>query len=350
MTLPRTRIILLNLLAVTDGGQVTRAKAFLSKFGDHDTLSKLIIVKRKGSLKFCEELEGVKIIDINLGNSFLRPWLRLVWENTLLKLIVIKEEPNIYLTFSHYLPLSISSKIYSIVGVTNLAPFIKESMKNEPLLMKIKMDILKIGIIASAKRAARVIALSQKCKEMLNSSGVNPSKISIISNGVEVQNDSQPSENLCMNKYGITTDYLLYVSSFFPYKKFETVIDAYSLLPAEQQNNFCLMLVGRVQDKNYYDQLINLVARKGLNNKIVFIPEVSRDELLDLYKSSHIFIFASSVENCPNILLEAMSCGCCILCSSDEPMPEFGQASVEYFNSSNSEELSKKISEMIAPF
>ena len=38
-------------------------------------LSKLIIVKRKGSLKFCEELEGVKIIDINLGNSFLRPWL-----------------------------------------------------------------------------------------------------------------------------------------------------------------------------------------------------------------------------------------------------------------------------------
>ena len=120
------------------------------------------------------------------------------------------------------------------------------------------------------------------------------------------------------------------------------MIDAYSLLPAEQQNNFCLMLVGRVQDKNYYDQLINLVAKKGLNNKIVFIPEVSRDELLDLYKSSHIFIFASSVENCPNILLEAMSCGCCILCSSDEPMPEFGQASVEYFNSSNSEELSKK--------
>ena len=43
-----------------------------------------------------------------------------------------------------------------------------------------------------------------------------------------------------------------------------------------------------------------------------------------------------------------MSCGCCILCSSDEPMPEFGQASVEYFNSSNSEELSKKISEMIS--
>jgi glycosyltransferase involved in cell wall biosynthesis len=55
-------------------------------------------------------------------------------------------------------------------------------------------------------------------------------------------------------------------------------------------------------------------------------------DLPAVYAHSHLTIFASECENCPNILLEAMAAGRPLLCSNRPPMPEFGGTSVVYFD------------------
>jgi glycosyltransferase involved in cell wall biosynthesis len=214
--------------------------------------------------------------------------------------------------------------------------------------MKIKMIILKLGIINSSKRADQIIALSMKCKILLQACGVDEKKIIVINNGVEELTEiSMPFSSDVIEKFGINSKYFLYVSSFFPYKRFDTVIKSYNLLPAEVKKEFKLVLVGTVQNKKYFNELVELSRSLGIEENVVFVPELSKNYLYRFYSDSEIFIFASSIENCPNILLEAMSSGCSILCSSDDPMPEFGSDSVEYFNSSDANELSSKILKLV---
>ena len=55
-------------------------------------------------------------------------------------------------------------------------------------------------------------------------------------------------------------------------------------------------------------------------------------ELHRAYQSADAFVFASSCENLPNILLEAMASGLPIACSNRGPMPEELRDAGVYFN------------------
>lgn len=319
--------ILLNLLAVTDGGQVTRAREFLNLFRKYDNDSNLIVLRRKDTLSFCNSVQNIKIKDIELTNSILRPWARLFWENVNLRFFLKVKPIDIYISFSHYLPTSIDNSVISIIGVTNLAPFTPLAMVNEKFTMRLKMKLLRYSIISSAKKATHVIALSKLCKSTLINNGVKSSNITVINNGVNASNNIKIKLS-----HTIESNYILYVSSFFHYKNFEILIKSYGLLSEEIRNNYKLVLIGRVHDYSYYEDLKALVRKINLENRVVFIAELKREELSYFYKNASLFVFPSLIENCPNILLEALSFGCPILCSSAHPMPEFGGNSVIYFN------------------
>jgi glycosyltransferase involved in cell wall biosynthesis len=66
--------------------------------------------------------------------------------------------------------------------------------------------------------------------------------------------------------------------------------------------------------------------------RLVWHGEVEFATLHEQYHSAELFVFASSCENLPNILLEAMAAGLPIACAERGPMPEvLGEAGV-YFD------------------
>jgi glycosyltransferase involved in cell wall biosynthesis len=347
LTDTRNPVILLNLLAVTDGGQVTRAQAFLSRYREYEPLSKLVILRREGTLSFCDKVDNALLLDVAIGDTFLRPWLRLVWENINLRTVIKRVKPDAYLTFSHYLPSSIKSNILSVVGVTNLAPFSPKAMASENMLMKLKMSILKIGIISSAKRADQVIALSIKCSQYLEKSGVDASTISVVPNGVELIKPSSTCGSLHQDEFGEASKYLLYVSSFFRYKNFDLLVKSYASLPLEIKEQYKLILIGGIRDESYYQSIKQSAERLNVADKVILIPGLERDQLAWYYQNAAIFIFPSLIENCPNILLEALSFGLPILCSKEEPMPEFGGDAVDYFDPYSEAALTESIKNLL---
>jgi glycosyltransferase involved in cell wall biosynthesis len=74
---------------------------------------------------------------------------------------------------------------------------------------------------------------------------------------------------------------------------------------------------------------------------------VRYDQLPSVYQEADLFVFASSCENLPNILLESMAAGLPIACSNRGPMPEvLGEAGV-YFDPEDPEDIARALRELI---
>jgi glycosyltransferase involved in cell wall biosynthesis len=76
---------------------------------------------------------------------------------------------------------------------------------------------------------------------------------------------------------------------------------------------------------------------------VIYLGTISYNELPKYYQKAKALIFASTCENCPNILLEKMASKKMIFCSSHQPMPEFGKDSVVYFDPVDENNLVKQI-------
>jgi glycosyltransferase involved in cell wall biosynthesis len=136
--------------------------------------------------------------------------------------------------------------------------------------------------------------------------------------------------------------YLLYVSSFEPYKAQLEVVHAFARVVQEWREPLSLVLVG--PSNTAYAQLVREeIARLQLDDRVSIPGNRPYAELPAAHQHSLIGIFASEAENCPNALLEAMAAGKPILCSSRPPMPEFGGDAVLYFDPANVDELSAQL-------
>ena len=74
---------------------------------------------------------------------------------------------------------------------------------------------------------------------------------------------------------------------------------------------------------------------------------VAHEELSLLYRQCDVNVFASSCENMPNILIEAMASGLPIACSNRGPMSEVLRDAGVYFDPENPDEISSAIKALI---
>lgn len=80
-------------------------------------------------------------------------------------------------------------------------------------------------------------------------------------------------------------------------------------------------------------KLANTLKRVDPDGAFVFYSgPVPHSEIHSRYASVDLFLFASSCENMPNVLLEGMASGLPVACSNRGPMPEILQGGGVYFD------------------
>jgi glycosyltransferase involved in cell wall biosynthesis len=84
---------------------------------------------------------------------------------------------------------------------------------------------------------------------------------------------------------------------------------------------------------------MELARRESLEQQISIIGAIPYADLPAAYHHATVNLFASSCENCPNILLEALGAGRPVLSSNVMPMPEFGADAVGYFSPTDSNSI-----------
>jgi len=156
---------------------------------------------------------------------------------------------------------------------------------------------------------------------------------------------NEPKVQKEISDFSVENPYkLLYVSIITVYKHQWNVAEAILRLRKEGYP-ITLELVGGYT-------LESLVRLQGImkNDKescIVYNGQIPYEDLEKIYKSADGFIFASSCENMPIILIEAMTSGLPIASSNMGPMPEvLGEAGF-YFNPLKTDEIYLVIKKMI---
>jgi glycosyltransferase involved in cell wall biosynthesis len=198
-------------------------------------------------------------------------------------------------------------------------------------------------------QADGVIFLTRYARDLVTKAvRVANEKTIIIPHGIGDRFTRRPREQAGIERYSAERPFrVLYVSIIDVYKHQWHVVEAVGKLRAAGMP-VALELVGRA----YAPALVRLkkaLARVDPAGQFVqYVGPIPYGELHTRYGVADLCLFASSCENMPNILLEAMASGLPIACSNRGPMPELlGDAGV-YFDPENPDDIARAVRELIA--
>jgi glycosyltransferase involved in cell wall biosynthesis len=139
---------------------------------------------------------------------------------------------------------------------------------------------------------------------------------------------------------------LLYVSAVDAYKHQWRVVEAVEQLQ-RQDYTIELTLVGHSFPEGETRLRLALTRFRGTPGSVKYVGAVRHEDLHRYYQDADIFVYASSCENFPNILLEAMASGTPIASSARGPMPEILKDGGVYFDPENSSEIASAVRQLI---
>ena len=108
---------------------------------------------------------------------------------------------------------------------------------------------------------------------------------------------------------GVKGSYLLWVSNYYPYKRFELALAAYAGLAPSVRSEYPLVAVGGDWDGGLGRAKAE-AARLGVQADVRFLGWVRDEELPALYRGARAHVLSTSEETFGRTVLEAMACGC----------------------------------------
>lgn len=195
---------------------------------------------------------------------------------------------------------------------------------------RLRLWLLKWIQIRSLQKANGALFLTQYAADVIQGYTGKLKTVRIVSHGIgdNFRQENIPSARTAASGGSIRC---IYVSNADLYKHQWHVVEAMGML-RKAGYEVHLDLVGAGSGPAVH-KILETVKRVDPERTFVDILPPQKHEAISqhLFKSD-IFIFASSCENMPNTLVEAMAAGLPIACSDRGPMPEVLQGGGVYFN------------------
>ncbi len=268
---------------------------------------------------------------------------RMFWEKFILPLKLCEWQADIYYAPGGVMVTKVPAKCRSVTTLQNMLPFDSKQRKSFPFFsyLRFKLFLLRAIFLRSYKIADNVIFISKHSRDAIKyclPSVIDKSKV--IPLGI---NRNFINNTIIYNLPDglVDGEFYLYVSHMDYYKSQKELVFSWQKL-VEQGLSFPLVFAGPIVN-DYGREVISLIKQLNLEKKVIHLGEIDYDALPGLYRASRGLIFASKCECCPNILLEMLASQKIILCSDMQPMPEFGEDGVVYFDPSKISQLPEKI-------
>ncbi len=136
-------------------------------------------------------------------------------------------------------------------------------------------------------------------------------------------------------------EYILFVGTLEPRKNISAIIKALSLTKI----NIPLILAGwrGWGDKKWLDD----IKAYGLEDNIYFADYVDEETLACLYSGARTLIYPSLYEGFGLPLLEAMACGCPVICSKSASLPEVAGDAALFIDPKDPQDLAYSIDQLL---
>lgn len=346
--LPSARGFILGVDAsnIRAGGGVTHLSQLLAAAHPRDNGIRQVIVW--GGARTLEKLpEGERLRKIHaplLDRSL--PW-RLFWQQLLLPTAIKRESCDVLFSPGGTSPARVP--VPNCVMSQNLLPFEPdEAARFGPLSgMRLKLRALYWSQSRSMRKAAGLIFLTRYARaRMLRVLGQHGGRIAIIPHGVEDRFFAKPRPAKPSSAYSFAHPFrLIYVSIVDMYKHQWQVASAIGQL-RRKGLPITIEFIGPGCRPAVKRLLATIEEIDPAGDFLHYIGPVAFPELHKTYQTADAFVFASSCENLPNILLEAMAAGLPIACSNRGPMPEvLGDAGL-YFDPERPAEIAAALEQL----
>jgi glycosyltransferase involved in cell wall biosynthesis len=201
----------------------------------------------------------------------------------------------------------------------------------------------------SARKARRIIANSRFTRDALvERFRLPPSKITAIHWGVEAafRPDLSPAEiQRVRHKYHLPPVFAFYPANTWPHKNHPRLIQAVSLLQRKYHSECKLVLCG--QPQGGHRALLEALEAHHFQQDVLFLGYVPAEDLPALYRAASLLVYPSLFEGFGIPLVEAMSCGCPVVCSNVTSMPEVAGDAALLVNPYDVEELADAIERVL---
>jgi len=162
-------------------------------------------------------------------------------------------------------------------------------------------------ITANYRRADWLIAVSSYVKEVIIKHGADPSKVTIIPNGVDIDVFSPDEIGKARKQLDLPMEcfIVLFTGSLKPWKGVDVLLKAFQQCVAEGSRKH-LIVIGAGPER---ENLGHLVTELGIADQVTFVGYRPFTEMPLWYQACDVLVLPSRAEGFGLTALEAMSCG-----------------------------------------
>lgn len=295
------------------------------------------------SLKDSISFQKNKLFKIKEPSTKLTQFFSSYWRSMSMSSDLKKEKLDLFHGLSNELPSDIQkSATKSIVTIHDLIflrfPHFFSAIDNQIYLQKFKH---------ACKAADHVVAVSEQTKhDIVNFFQISPNKISVSYQGCGQQFwqiVSEEKKQEVQKRYNLPKKFILNVGTIEPRKNMYNLI--YSLLYAK--HDATIVSIGRGVS-SYMRELEQLIDKKGLQKRVLFLHNVTNEDLPAVYQQAEMFVYPSYFEGFGIPILEAMVSDIPVITSSGSCFPETGGDAARYINPNNPEEIAIHCDEIMS--
>lgn len=208
---------------------------------------------------------------------------------------------DLYFSVAEYAPLWGAFEV--IAAFRNRAIFVPIEA-GWPMKQKLRLGVLHALARATARKAARVIFVSEDSSREIGSSIDLPeAKRRVVHHGIDVASWSRDCE-----PPAALDRYILTVGSIYRYKNYVPLIEGWAQLCERRPETPDLVIIGDDQDAAYSAEMDRARSKLGaLAGRLHILGEVPYADVPAWYKHADAFVFPSYLETFGHPLLESMA-------------------------------------------
>ena len=264
-----------------------------------------------------------------------------LWRSINMEKSIIKNEIDVYHGLSNEIPRIKSHNIPYVVTIHDL--IFKRYPRN---YRNIDRKIYNAKFRYAVKHADLTIAISEQTKnDIVNYYDADPEKIKVIYQTCHKNFRKEYSSELLHHikkKFNLPDQFILNVGTIETRKNLISIINAMTLMKTKVP----LVVVGK---KTKYMNFINIQLKKLKfdPSQIIFLHDVSVEDLPGIYQLSSLFVYPSIFEGFGIPILEALCCGIPVITTKGGCFGEAGGEYSMYVEPLNMEELAHKMDECL---
>ncbi len=200
-----------------------------------------------------------------------------------------------------------------------------------PKNSKAKTLILKALMKHACNTSKYIVSVSGSTRnDILKYLDIPEDKVFVVHEGVDERFFQRPTDSIIgkvLGKYHIDSPYILFVGERRPHKNIDGLIRAFAKFREMAASNILLVIAGKRYSD--YRKPEETVEALGLEKSVLFLEDISDDEIIVFYRHALFFVTLSKYEGFGLPVLEAMASGIPVVASNVTSLPELvGDAGV----------------------